>query len=78
MPLVSNKPRVIALGTFDGLHPGHRRVIEMCIARARELDARALIYTFWENPKSLFGCETLEAYPHARDGRGRGSGGSLH
>ena len=46
---------VIALGTFDGLHPGHRQVIRACVELARELNAPAAVYTFLENPKSLFG-----------------------
>ena len=50
-----HKKRVIALGTFDGLHPGHRAVIRSCIELARSMDACALVYTFWENPKALFG-----------------------
>ncbi|MBQ6647094.1 MAG: FAD synthetase family protein [Clostridia bacterium] len=50
-----SKKRVIALGTFDGLHPGHRAVIETCVALAREKGVSALVYTFWENPKALFG-----------------------
>lgn len=48
-------PCVIALGTFDGMHPGHLAVIDraVCAARARGVIARA--YTFYENPRSLFG-----------------------
>lgn len=46
---------VIALGTFDGLHPGHRQVIHACVELAREMNAPAAVYTFLENPKSLFG-----------------------
>ncbi len=51
---------VIALGTFDGLHPGHRAVISACITLARETRARSMVYTFIENPKSLFGPAPLE------------------
>lgn len=47
--------RVIALGTFDGLHPGHRAVIETCVRFAKETDASSLVYTFWESPKVFFG-----------------------
>lgn len=46
---------VIALGTFDGLHPGHRKVIGTCVELARELGVPAAVYTFLENPRCLFG-----------------------
>ncbi len=46
---------VIALGTFDGLHPGHRAVLGECIALAREKQVPSMVYTFIENPRSLFG-----------------------
>ena len=46
---------VIALGTFDGLHPGHRKVILTCVELAKELASPAAVYTFLENPRSLFG-----------------------
>lgn len=46
---------VIALGTFDGLHPGHRKVISSCVELARALGVPAAVYTFLENPRALFG-----------------------
>ena len=46
---------VIALGTFDGLHPGHRKVILTCVELAHKLASPAAVYTFLENPRSLFG-----------------------
>ncbi|MBO7384900.1 MAG: FAD synthetase family protein [Clostridia bacterium] len=55
-----NAARVIALGTFDGMHPGHRAVIRACVLLAREKHAEAMVYTFIENPKSLFGPKPLQ------------------
>lgn len=51
--------RVIALGTFDGLHAGHRAVIEKCIETAKQMGAKSAVYTFLENPRELFGCAPL-------------------
>ena len=51
--------RVIALGTFDGLHSGHQAVIRTCIELAREKGLESAVYTFIENPKSLFGTAPL-------------------
>lgn len=51
---------VIALGTFDGLHPGHRCVLQSCMELARKQQAVSMVYTFYENPKSLFGNAPIE------------------
>lgn len=41
---------VAALGYFDGLHLGHRRIIERAIHRARERGLRSVLFTFDEHP----------------------------
>lgn len=46
---------VMALGTFDGLHPGHKAVLLTAVALSRTLNTQSLVYTFCENPRSLFG-----------------------
>lgn len=41
---------VLALGTFDGLHVGHRAVIGGAVARAREARLRSVVVTFDPHP----------------------------
>jgi len=41
---------VLALGTFDGVHLGHRQVIGQAVARAREIGGRAVVVTFEPHP----------------------------
>ncbi len=41
---------VIALGTFDGVHLGHRQVIGAAVARARALGGTAVAVTFEPHP----------------------------
>ncbi len=48
---------VIALGTFDGVHAGHRALLHEAAALAETLHAVPLIYTFRNHPLSLFGRE---------------------
>ncbi len=45
---------VCAMGVFDGVHLGHRRLISDCIAKAKELGARSLILTFDVDPEEIF------------------------
>ena len=39
-------PRVLTLGTFDGVHRGHQYLIDACVERARELGVPSLALTF--------------------------------
>ncbi len=41
---------VLALGTFDGIHVGHRQVIGGAMARARDLEGTAVVVTFEPHP----------------------------
>ena len=45
--------RAVALGTFDGVHLGHRRVIGSARDWAREHDARAAVVTFDPHPLQI-------------------------
>jgi riboflavin kinase/FMN adenylyltransferase len=44
-------PRAVALGTFDGVHRGHRRVIEAALAAG----PRATVVTFDPHPRTALG-----------------------
>lgn len=46
-------PSVIALGTFDGLHLGHRDIIETAHAYAQKHDLKLIVFTFSNHPLSL-------------------------
>jgi len=45
---------VYAIGNFDGLHLGHRAVIERAVAMAKERAARSAILTFEPHPADFF------------------------
>ena len=44
---------VVTIGNFDGVHRGHRVLLERTIARARALDTNALVYTFHPAPRDV-------------------------
>ena len=44
---------VAATGFFDGVHLGHRQVIEQLCAVARERGEESVIVTFWPHPHSV-------------------------
>lgn len=44
---------VVTIGVYDGVHRGHRRVLERVVARAEEIGARAVVLTFDPHPLAL-------------------------
>ena len=48
-------PRAVALGTFDGVHLGHRRVLDAALSTAPELTPT--VVTFWPHPRVVLGNE---------------------
>ena len=43
----------MAIGNFDGVHLGHRRIVERLLQRARELAGPAIVFTFDPHPVRL-------------------------
>jgi len=44
---------VITIGTFDGVHIGHKKIIEKLVTSAKELDSESLILTFFPHPRMI-------------------------
>lgn len=47
------KPTVLTLGVFDGLHLGHQRIMETVVGRAKESGAHATAITFDPHPRAV-------------------------
>ena len=45
---------VVAVGNFDGVHRGHRVLLERALAEATRLDVPAVVLTFEPHPRTLF------------------------
>jgi riboflavin kinase / FMN adenylyltransferase len=48
-----NKPYCIALGSFDGVHMGHQKLIEMLKNNAADFNCASMIYTFGMHPRKI-------------------------
>jgi len=45
---------VVALGNFDGLHGGHRALLDLALREARHLGVPAVVLTFEPHPRTVF------------------------
>ncbi len=50
---------VIATGFFDGVHIGHRLVIETLVSEARKRGEESLVLTFWPHPRIVLQDEAM-------------------
>lgn len=44
---------VLTIGNFDGLHVGHRAIMQTVVNRARDLSGEAVVYTFDPHPRKV-------------------------
>ena len=44
---------IVATGFFDGVHLGHRHVIEALVSTARERGEESIVITFWPHPRAV-------------------------
>ena len=51
--LTKNKNTVLTLGTFDGIHPGHLKIIDKMVDRSKELGCRNVVIVFYPHPRMV-------------------------
>lgn len=56
MPL--KRGAAVAVGTFDGVHRGHRKVLEALVREAGKKGLEPTVLTFPEPPRNFFGAKT--------------------
>lgn len=53
--LTKNKNTILTLGTFDGIHPGHLKIIDKLVACSKEKGCRNVVITFYPHPRTVLG-----------------------
>jgi len=51
--VTKNKNTVLTLGTFDGIHPGHLKIIDKLVDRSKEMGWRNVVITFHPHPRAV-------------------------
>ncbi len=46
---------VVTVGSFDGVHVGHRALLERVVRLARERRCESVVITFWPHPRMVLG-----------------------
>jgi riboflavin kinase/FMN adenylyltransferase len=49
----AGKPTVVTIGTFDGVHLGHQKILEQIISSAKLNDCESLVLTFFPHPRMV-------------------------
>ena len=49
---------ILTIGTFDGIHIGHQKIIRTLISHAREKNLQANLLTFFPHPRMILQKET--------------------
>ncbi|WP_294210846.1 bifunctional riboflavin kinase/FAD synthetase [uncultured Chryseobacterium sp.] len=54
---ISHRPLALSLGMFDGVHIGHKSIIDELTKTGQEKDLETAILTFWPHPRFVFNPE---------------------
>ncbi len=65
----NNIPSAITIGTFDGVHIGHRKIIDRLIASSKERNLESTLLTFFPHPRMVLQKDTNIKLIHTIDER---------
>lgn len=65
----SNTPTVLTIGTFDGIHIGHKKILERLTSAAKKQKLNSLVLTFFPHPRMILQKESDIKLIHTIDER---------
>ena len=57
----SSYPTILTLGTFDGIHQGHKTIISKLTGESKKNNLRSIILTFFPHPRNVVGSEKIKS-----------------
>ena len=58
---VSSHPSILTLGTFDGIHQGHRTIISKLTSESKKHDLKSIILTFFPHPRNIVSSKKIKS-----------------
>lgn len=58
--MVHNPKSVVTVGTFDGMHVAHRRILDTLVEKTRVIGGRSVVVTFKPHPQEILGRKSIE------------------
>ncbi|MBE3093579.1 MAG: hypothetical protein IMZ52_01005, partial [Actinobacteria bacterium] len=47
------KDVVVVIGFFDGVHIGHKKIIRLCVEKAKKIKGTSVVFTFDKPPLNI-------------------------
>ena len=58
---VSSHPSILTLGTFDGIHKGHRTIISKLTSESKKHNLKSIILTFFPHPRNIVSSKKIKS-----------------
>ena len=58
---VSSHPSILTLGTFDGIHQGHRTIISKLTSESKKHELKSIILTFFPHPRNIVSSKKIKS-----------------
>ena len=58
---LSSHPSILTLGTFDGIHQGHRTIISKLISESKKHDLKSIVLTFFPHPRNIVSSKKIKS-----------------
>ena len=58
---LSSHPCILTLGTFDGIHKGHRTIISKLTSESKKHDLKSIILTFFPHPRNIVSSKKIKS-----------------
>ena len=58
---LSNYQSILTLGTFDGIHKGHKKIISKLIGDSKKSNLRSIILTFFPHPRNIVSSQKIKS-----------------